>query len=441
MDVGASRSRALYFMGAVLAGAFYMPLRDHVGPWVYQALLLPATLTLIFCVWRLLGPDTRLSGFASRFSWPSLLGSAGFLLQGLTLLSLPVIVHKFRAFDYLPDWKVLGGGYGLSMAAFAYLGWKGHQGRGAWVALVLGSYAFGMLASIAYFPLDTGRSDMLFMLRSAGDALIQHGVGAVYTHPPDGIQVNYLPGLWISYFPATWAGMDLRIVSLLAAMGACALLLAAAPKRLVLLPIFLAACLLLSPWFQFRHEAYVHGLLFFGALLGFAVVQERFWLASLSAAWLAAMSQLAWPMIPFYFLYLIKKRAWGSLVFALGALLAAGLVVLPFALATPAQLWENCFGGWLRGFDADSPNLSFWITRILPWQYLHHFQAFVLAGIFFYAVRRMRVASAADFFKWSSLALLFFVTSNSPVRDYFFYFPFLFLAFSLCSPPRPATST
>src|SRR5262249_17918037 len=116
----------------------------------------------------------------------------------------------------------------------------------AFAALAAAGVAY-RLSAIARTPLDPQQADMLPLIAAPGRKLVAGGNPYDRAHPfqagvdaldarsaaaplvaASGPWVAYvppwLPGLWLPYVPATWAGVDLRLVGLGAALVVAVLL-------------------------------------------------------------------------------------------------------------------------------------------------------------------------------------------------------------------------
>jgi hypothetical protein len=422
------------FIVAALSGAVYLPWRYQLPPSVYQLLLLPFSFLLFGATWSYFkgGPSWALA-YARRRSWTAWLSALGAVLLAAGLVSQIFQVAKFTGYGYAPNWPLLSAAYLSGIALFIWLGIKSEQRPQAWLAVILSCYAMVMASSIAWFPLKE-RSDMLLLLQDAGRAVLSGHWDQVYQSPPARV-VTYLPGLWLSFLPATALGTDLRLISVLSTLIAVALAWdATSPQQRPLLCGLLCAWLL-SPWFLFRHEAYVHAFWAFAGLACWGVVKRRPWAIITGSAWLACQSQIGWFVAPFMAAHLWKSRG------PKFGLLAAGImsatlcaVVLPVYLLQKDLFLHDTFGVWdlSKGLSADSPNTAWWASQALPQRLMRPALGMALLILFWRAWAHL--AKPAEALRFCSWSLLIFITGNSPVRDYLFFTPCLFMIFWALAP-------
>jgi hypothetical protein len=250
-----------------------------------------------------------------------------------------------------------------------------------WIAFAtLAAAAIGYrLSAIARTPLDPHVADMLPLIAAASERLLAgvnpyEPTGIVpWSGSPPGVWMPYvpawLPGLWLPYAPAAWAGVDLRLVGLLAALLTAALLAVARwpgddPARgwLRMVP---AGGLLLAPavvWFGAIGHTQTYWL--YLVALAWALARGR-WMLGGACLGLVIMSRhTVLPLLPLVALY-----AWRCLAprARLTLAVAAALVVVALTLPFGAQgLWQFTIGSprWYMKFgDQGWDGPRWWVTH------------------------------------------------------------------------------
>jgi hypothetical protein len=292
------------------------------------------------------------------------------------------------------------------------------------------AFQLAALASFKLLPF----SDMLFLIDAAGKALLQgqspyllHFSGQVSTW-----HTTYLPGLWLAYLPATALGLDLRWANLVFLTAFALLTWAALPgpargRGSAMLLLFLA-----NPWLAFRFDLYIPALLAGAALWFWAQAKGRWDLVALVFGWMLASSQLSWPLLPVWLAWTASNygRA-ASLRSGLLALLAAGLLVIPFALWDGQNMLEGILLHWDGILEMNHPNLAYWTPASLaPW-----IQGAWVLGAAWAAGR----ASGLGRLYWlCSVSLGGFLLFNFHVSHYFYFYWAALLLFGLALPePAP----
>ena len=191
--------------------------------------------------------------------------------------------------------------------------------------------------------------DVWHLLQESSDGLLRgadlyrqhwsqrHGLRDVYP---------YLPGTTVLLAPFRWLLGDVRYGLLAAILGGAWVIRRLAPRA----PVALAALLLVFPhWVLLVDQSWTEPLLLLalaGAVL--ALRQERPGLAVLGLAVALACKQHVVLLLPVFALWPTfgpRRAAWSALL--------AGLVVLPWLVAGPGDLWH----------DAVSANLSLGVLR------------------------------------------------------------------------------
>lgn len=412
---------AIGFALFCLAAPFYMPGRLKLPLQVYQLRLLPLAVLMAVGLW-LCWRERMLKAVSWRWATAALV--LGLLVLGLGMHQQQI--SRYAPMGYAADWPLLLSMTFTAALALGVLAWQGKGDWRLWAGVVLGLAALGYLHSLANFPLDIRRSDMLAMLQHGGWAWANDAsLSRAYAMPP-AMSLNYLPGLWLTYLPATLAGVDLRWVSA-AGLAASAALLVASAQRRDWLPWVLAV-FFLSPWLQFRHESYILGVLPFAALAAWGVARGRYWALALAAAWMAVQTQLAWAALPFLLWHVRLRWGWRPAL-GMGALILAvfAAVVGPYWLHDRADLQARVFQVWEGVFWPESPNLAWPLVQAFGFKALRPIQGLVMLGAF--GALAPRLGRPRAVLGAVALGLTLFIALNSLVRDYFYFFPALFLAF------------
>jgi hypothetical protein len=262
----------------------------------------------------------------------------GLLASGHRVQGLPV-VSAHAASVLAPLAAAL-----LVMAALPRLPW--------WLALC----ALGALGvTLRWYGLDTWSPDpvvrdMLPLVRDAQAALLRGDPPYAIHQMQRGslVPLTYLPGLWLLSLPATAAGLDLRLVSVLADLGVMGALAwaaggVAAPHRRGArdLAVALSAVWWFSPSVQWN-AVYAEPHPWWGllALTVAALLRRRLWLGAALLGFALGTRQFALVLVPFAILLLRREVGWRGAGARLGltGAVAAGLF-LPFAATDPELFW------------------------------------------------------------------------------------------------------
>ena len=235
-----------------------------------------------------------------------------------------------------------------------------------------------------------------------------YGYHDLLYHPPHQV-FTYLPGMWMAYLPATAFGVDLRFMNLISAVLS-ALILAYSARRsrdhsILLVPVFL-----LTPYLQYRHEIYLGVLFLILSIVFFLDRNDRMWTSSIASGYALAAYQFVWVIFPFIVVSAFKR--WGmkkAIANSSIAVVIALITVLPFLLGSPEDFIAGVYGNW---FYVDTPtvNLSYLISRVVPWDWMIIVQGMVISAIFVLAVQRM---DPRDRWGWTAGALLLFIHEQS----------------------------
>ena len=340
------------------------------------------------------------------------------------------------------------------------------------VALAVAAIGY-RLSAIARTPLDPVQADMLPLISAASEKLL-HGGNPYQPTDPSLLQAAsstswvayvppWLPALWLPCVPAAWAGIDLRLVGLLAVLLTAALLGVvrwaghggsdgAAHEPLIAWPrLASAGGLLLAPaavWFGAIGHTQTYWLYLTGLLWG---LSRRAWALAGLCLGLCLMSRhTVLPLLPVLALY-----AWRGLrpserrpLIIVAAAVVVGLA-LPFGLpglwqfVVGSPLWYMKFGdqGWAgprwwvtHTFGISAFLYPLGLSRAIPWV-----GAALLATVYGLAYRR--VSDLPSCVRHLALVLLVVqVSVPSPFRYEFFPIILVLAALPLLAPARPAAT-
>lgn len=413
---------------------------------------------------------------------------------------VPVVVAlDYAALSWFPGLATLTGhpeaafrvGSVLFIAANAGVLLLGHREMPAWVnrwsmlGRAAGSrvrwivFAVMVVAAVGYrlsamarTPLDPEQADMLPIITAASERLLgggnpyqrldafQAAAGVVLPSGPvpslPGLWVTYvpawLPALWLPYVPAVWAGFDLRLIGLLAALLTAVLLGVARwsartesdrsvdEPLTAWLRLLAAGALLLAPaavWFG----AIGHTQTYWLYLTAFLWALSRRWwaLAGLGLGFSVMSRHTVLPILPLLALFALRclgPRDRRRL--AIGAAAVVVVLVLPFGVQ---GMWQFAIGSptWYMKFGDQGWNGPRWwvthtfglstflyplgLSRAIPWV-----GGVLLAAVYVLAYRRVHdVTSCVRY-----LALILLVVQVSvPTPFRYEFFPILLVLSSL----------
>ena len=280
------------------------------------------------------------------------------------------------------------------------------------------------LSAIARTPLDPLQADMLPLISAASETLLTGG-NPYRPTDPSSLQLSssarwfpyvppWLPALWLPCVPAAWAGIDLRLVGLLAVLLTAMLLGVARwsgqgkPDRAVDEPLIAwprlasAGGLLLAPaavWFGAIGHTQTYWLYLTVLVWG---LSRRAWVLAGLCLGLSVMSRhTVLPLLPILALYAwrgLRPSEWRPMAITAAAVIVA--LALPFGLP---GLWQFVIGSplWYMKFGDQGWNGPRWwvthtfgisaflyplgLSRAIPWV-----GAVLLAMIYGLAYRSVR---------------------------------------------------
>jgi hypothetical protein len=321
----------------------------------------------------------------------------------------------------------LFGGYLFLGAAFLLLLLRGTPPSG--LSIFLGLLGWGLAQSLSFaFPLGA-QSDMLPLIREAGQAFLSG-------HSPysGAAPSTYWPGMWLSYLPFSALGLDLRWGNLLF-MSLFAAFAHFFNRRKSPAAAAMLALFLLNPWLAYRHELYLSAYLWVLALFAFCLATGRRLAAALAFGLSLALYPFSWVLAPLWISWEWRgsgrREALKSLGFALGA---AAVLLAPFLLWDAAGFFQGVLWRWVGNVEITHYNLIRWIPgwTLLPIQLL----CTALGARWAWKAS----PSLAGLFAASAMALGAFFTANAHGSHYFFFIFAALLYFNAAAPhPWPST--
>jgi hypothetical protein len=345
---------------------------------------------------RVSSSDLRRLGLLVAVVFLGLL-AAGHRVQGLLVVSpraasalapLAVVLLVMAALPRLPWWFVLAALVALGVT----LRWLGLE---------------------AWSP-DPLVRDMLPLVQDAQHAVLRGDPPyAIYQMQRGSlVPLTYLPGLWLLSLPATAAGLDLRIVSVLADLGVVGALAwvargVAAPHRRGAenLVVALSAVWWFSPSVQWN-AVYAEPHPWWGllALTLAAFLRRRLWLGAALLGFGLGTRQFAFVLVPFAVVLLVREVGWRGAAARLGlAGAVAAALLVPFAATDPAPFWFGTVR-WLWEYGPAHQNwfyLKYGFSGTLyqldatGWMSTAQAAALVVMSVVAAVVRRRRAVLAA----------------------------------------------
>ena len=423
------RILALAVLGLLLSvkSDRYFPLPDRLSEPIFQIILLPYTCLFLIAFIIFIKPEIAEAHLSviDRISAVRLTAVIILIFEVMAFALLIVQDIRYAPFGYHLDIPVAVLLFAFISAVLLYQLIRGASPDHLFF-IALAGYIGTYLLSIDSFPLHAQRSDMLPLILSGCQSFLAgmtpYGYHDLLYHPPHQV-FTYLPGMWMAYLPATAFGVDLRFMNLISVVLS-ALILAYSARRssdhsILLVPVFL-----LTPYLQYRHEIYLGVLFLILSIVFFLDRNDRMWTSSIASGYALAVYQFVWVIFPFIVVSAFKR--WGmkkAIANSLIAVVIALIIVLPFLLDSPEEFIAGVYGNW---FYVDTPtvNLSYLISRVVPWDWMIVVQGMVISAIFVLAVQRME---PRDRWGWMAGALLLFIAMNRVINVYFYLIILLLL--------------
>ncbi len=418
------------------------PLPESLSETTFQLFLLPYTLALVGAVAAFLGAHraapliervlARRLLTVSPVTW-ALVGVVGFEL--LTLVVLRGAARRYAQFGYaLPALALLALALPVGIALIA-ASWRGRADGVRLFVVASGAYLASQILSMTWFPLHSGRSDMLPLIAAAVRRLVTGANPYGLYEIPHSVPLTYLPGAWLPFVPAVAFGLDPRVVQSLTTLAALALLVFAAPPSRRSITGCLAALFLFAPYVQYRHEIYLGTLWLSLALTAFLHARGLSRSLGLALGWAVATSQFVWVILPVYVVQLYRKDGARRTVFVAATSLATSLILAaPFLVLGPQEFGRGVFGHWERTLNVTTANLSYFVVQFASFDGLRLVQAAAWLAALIVALKRLRPADSP----WGAMAAVLgvFVLFNSVVWVYFYLTVFFVMVMSVALDDR-----
>jgi hypothetical protein len=285
--------------------------------------------------------------------WYRFLSLAGAL--GASLVFLIVMDHSSSSYGHrLGTLELLGVGllYGLSLLV-AGVCWYRNRAKPSlamWDGMFLGgAVTLGVAISllvICKLPLNPQLSDTLPWIQAGIENLLRgenpyqaYDLGpGTNPHP-----LNYLPMMWLPYVPFVAAGVDLRLLGILALLWIIVIIRRSTrDSDVTWVPVMITV--VLSPFFAPRAGLYEYAYWLFLVLSYREMYREQWYRASILWGLSLAAQKIVLFLMPFYAILLWKKRGpWGAAKHIGLVALVAITILAPFALWSPSGFVYGSF--------------------------------------------------------------------------------------------------
>jgi hypothetical protein len=395
----------------------YFPLPHNLPEPVFQLILLPYTLCFLLFVLFFLKPhiirDTR--GYLSRVSLFILAAAIVLVFEGMTFVILILQNIWYAPFGYELNISVAVLLFIAIGVTLAYLIIRDRSPLHLFGA-ALAAYGTTCLVSIVSFPLHPGRSDMLPLMVSGCSSFLSGITPYGFHDIPHHLIFTYLPGMWLAYIPAVALQADPRLINLICTI-ASALIIAYATRDRRELSFLLLSVFLLIPYLQYRHEIYL-GVLFLVLSIVFALFFRGRWLAGSAVfGYALATYQFTWVIFPFALVSILRKagraKALRSMAITIGIAL---MIILPFLLLSPDAFISGIYGHWSYE-NVFTVNLSYFVSLLVPWDFMIVIQGIV---VLLFLVMAFRTMDPDDMWGWMAAVLLLFIALNRVIEVYFY---------------------
>lgn len=397
-----------------------------------QLAFLPQTILFLGSIFLTLNPNWSKKILETRL--PRLLQ----YLQKLTIIKLATViafVFEVCAFGLLEFQNLLFAKFGYKLnlvlvaivvvvigGGFIWLLRQTNPRSDYFLYFTIVCYSLVFLLSIISFPLNPARSDMLPLITSANHNLLNgNNPYTIYNFGKGPVPLTYLPGNWLSYLPATLLGADPRLMNLIFLVTAALIVYFAVGENLRPTAACFLSIFLLSPYLQSRHDIYMNIY-----LLSLAATFALLWKKNLIGAallfgWSLSVYQFSWVLAPFLLIYLFTNFSIKKLILPIVlAVLVALIIIGSFVLWSPSDFAYGVLTHWdnTNQVDAETINLSYFITLVLPLKYLQYFQAIVVLVILAFSYKKIKTLGEVT--NWMTIAILAFALLNILVWTYFY---------------------
>ena len=356
----------------------YFPLPENLPEPIFQLILIPYTLVFFICVFLFLKPqilENKLS-VLNEISTIRLTAAIALVFEFIVFILLNVENRWYASFGYNLNIPITIALFIAIGATFTYLFIRDRSPKILFYT-ALAAYTGTYLISIASFPLNPQRSDMLPLLVSGGRSFLNGITPYGYYDIPHHLIFTYLPGMWFAYLPAVILHADPRIINLICVVLS-ALIIVYLTKNGRNFAFLLVSIFLLVPYLQYRHEIYLGVFFLLLSIIYVFYTRNRWFVGSAVFGYALATYQFAWIIFPFAIVSIFRKtglrKAVVSLVIAIGIAL---IMILPFWLLTPDAFIGGVIGHWFY-VDILAVNLSYIVSILVPWDLIIVVQCIVI---------------------------------------------------------------
>ena len=393
----------------------------------FQVLLIPYTLLFLLTAFFLLFPEQTplfIKSFANKLSTLHLAIVIAILFETMTFVLLFVQNVRYKEFGYKLDMLLTG--ILILIIFFGLFGiffWQ--KSRSIYLFILASiSYTSIYILSIFSFPLHPYRSDMLPLIVAGCKNFLMGSNPYTFYHIPHSLTMTYLPGLWLSFLPSAIFGFDPRIINLFCIILSITIIFLFGhnqEKAAIFLSIFL-----LNPYFQYRHEIYL-GVVFLGLSLAYVLlINNKPILSSVFFGYAMTTYQFVWVIFPFYAAYIYNKYGKKTAFIVIGIVTTIFVVMIgSFFVWSPSDFILGVFQHWANTGDVPTVNLAYFVTYIIPWDYLLYLQGFMM--IIFFLVAFKKLIFLRETIRWMTIGLLVFIILNRIIEVYFFLLVFLLM--------------
>jgi hypothetical protein len=401
----------------------YLAGPDRVPQFLLGLAILVGAATAVLAFVLLTSPPLRVSDRAGRL--------AGGILGALSLAWLLYLIVGTHKVSVLAIVLVLGAAAAFALAMVSRARAGTIAALGAVASLVI---AF-QLVSAERFAESSG--DMLDLIDLAvtrvlaGDFPYQDlrvpGAELSYSGRP----VPYPPVMWLVYLPFEAAGLDLRLLPLLAT-GLVGLLLWRTAARGAVAPLAdaLMPALFLAPIFVLRVisiQTPPHWLLVCGIVLAVSAGVRAPWVGVATGVALG-MRETTLVIVPLLVLYYWVRRPREAIEFVAALTVTSAAIFVPFLLVD-ARAFVSCMtynAAYVVQLERPLNHIGFgpWIANAAGPGAATALQAILCCSIYFFAYRRMR--EPAELSVLMGIAYLVFMLFNPLIHEYY-YLPGLIL--------------
>ena len=407
------------------------PVPGGLSETAFQLILLPYTLLFVWIIWKYFNSSSSLE--RSPLSLIRIVSIVCFVFTLMIVMLYVWQERKYSLFGYDLNAAYPVGTLVLSASLLAFIYFRGRSS----MHLLLTSFlllAVTYTISILHFPLHPGRSDMLLLIRAAGEQFLSGANPYIEYSLPHRVPLTYLPIAWMTYLPAVYFNFDLRVIHLIAILASFVLVAAALKTEVRDVMFLFASLFLMMPYLHYRHEVYT-GIFWLVLSLFFYFNQKKNpLLASILIGVSVGVSQFAWILAPVMLLAI--GRMYGLKVFAYSVtitLVVASAIILPFYVMSPEFFYHGIIGRWAGNLNATTFNFSFFLAKAFSVHSLVYFQLIFVVVIYGIAAADSKLPERM--YQYMAYALAGFILLNALIWVYFYLVLFLLMIFHVASVP------